>query len=309
MYFAYALMCIIFGTTFLAIKIGVNAGIPPFIFAGTRFLAAGLLVIGFFYLTGKNIKLSRSETKDAFYVGVTMTTALFAAIYWGEMYITSGLAALLAATAPMIVGLVQWKQGSGTLSLNKIAGFILGMGGVAVAVFPTMGSDGSIYAFIAVAVILLAQVCYSFGAVRSKAALSSVASPYLFNAYQMLFGSFFLILLSALVEPWRSLDLNNSVVWSWVYLTVLGSMVGHGIFYWLVRATNPMFPATWTYVSPIIAQFVGYLWLSEAMSVYSLLGLVLVISGLVLINKNLKLRIRESVQRGVAVTVKTNQTP
>ncbi|MDA8212809.1 MAG: EamA family transporter [Clostridia bacterium] len=288
MYFAYAMMCLIFGTTFLAIKIGVDAGVPPFIFAGTRFLAAGILIILFFRLTGKQVRLSRQELRDACFVGISMTTVLFATLYWGERYISSGLAALLSATAPMIVGAVQWRQGSKSLLGMKLAGLCLGLIGVGTAVFPALNSDGTLNSMVAVVFILLAQVTYSIGAVHSKRALVSGTNPYIFNAYQMLFGSAGLILLSVLLEPWQTLSLNSSIIKAWLYLTVLGSIVGHGTYYWLVRATNPLFPSTWTYISPIIAQFVGYWWLGETISFRSLVGLALVLLGLLLINRNVR---------------------
>jgi len=292
MYFAYVLVCLIFGTTFLAIKIGVDAGVPPFIFAGTRFLVAGLLVILFLRITGRKVSLTREELRDAVIVGVTMTTVFFAALYWGEQYISSGLAALLSATAPMMVGMVQWRQGSGKLLGGKLAGLCLGLIGVGAAVFYSLNGGWGSKSIEAVLILLMAEVAYSYGTVRSKKALASGANPYIFNAYQMIFGSAGLIILSALVEPWQVTGLNTSIVGAWLYLTILGSIVGHGTYYWLVRATNPMFPSTWTYISPIIAQFVGYLWLGEAISVFSFVGLVLVLSGVLLINRDMRLEVK-----------------
>lgn len=292
MYFAYAMMCLIFGTTFLAIKIGVDAGVPPFIFAGTRFMVAGLLIILTLRLTRQGIRLSRQELQDTAFVGFTMTTVLFATLYWGEQYISSGLAALLAATAPMIVGAVQWKLGSEGLFGCKLTGLCLGLFGVGAAVFPSLKGDGSTESLVALLVILLAQVSYAFGAVRSKQAMLTGVNPYLFNAYQMSFGSIGLILLSALVEPWQNVTLNSDIVGAWFYLTVLGSIVGHSTFYWLVRATNPMFPSTWTYISPIIAQLVGYWWLGEGISFLSFAGLAFVLSGVFLIKRNQEVKVK-----------------
>lgn len=289
MYFAYSMVCLIFGTTFLAIKVGIDAGVPPFIYAGTRFLAAGLLVILFLRIAGRKVSLTREELKDAAFVGATMTAVFFAALYWGEQYISSGLAALLSATAPMMVGIVQWRQGSGKMLGSKLAGLCLGLCGVGAAVFQSLNGGWGSKSMLAVLFILLAEVAYSFGTVRSKKAMLSGANPYLFNAYQMLFGSAGLIILSALAEPWQGMDLNTTIVEAWLYLTILGSIIGHGTYYWLVRATNPMFPSTWTYISPIIAQFVGYLWLGEAISVFSFVGLVLVLSGVFMINRDMGL--------------------
>lgn len=300
MYFAYGLVCLIFGTTFLAIKLGIAAGIPPFIFAGTRFLAAGLLVILFLRLTGQKASLTREELRDAAFLGAT-TAVFFAALYWGEQYISSGLAALLSATTPMMVGMVQWSQGAGTLPGGRLAGLCLGLLGVGVSVFHSLNGGWGGRAVAAVLFILLAEVAYSYGTVRSKKAMISGANPYLFNAYQMIFGSAGLIILSALTEPWQAIDFNTGILGAWLYLTILGSVVGHGTYYWLVKATNPMFPSTWTYISPIIAQFVGYLWLGEAISVFSFLGLAMVLAGVFLINRNMVLSAKTPAVRATQV--------
>ncbi|MBM7868303.1 EamA family transporter [Heliobacterium gestii] len=288
---AYALMCAIFGTTFLAIKVGLGAGVQPFFFAGMRFLLAGLAVFAFFRWKA-GATLSRQQWQDATYVGVTMTGMLFASLYWGEQYITSGLAALLAATAPLKVSLVEQVQrkgragsGNAVFTPAKLFGLVLGLAGVGIAVYPTLqgGTTGTL-ALIAVIAILLAQGTYAMGAVRSKAALSSGVNPYLFNAAQMIAGGLLLLLLSALFEHGQGQPWNREILGAWVYLTVFGSLIGHGTYYWLVRATNPLFPSTWTYVSPIIAQFVGFWWAGESLTAYTFIGLISVLSGVLLVN-------------------------
>ncbi|MZP29555.1 EamA family transporter [Heliobacterium undosum] len=287
---AYALMCAIFGTTFLAIKVGLEAGVQPFFFAGTRFFLAGLLVYGFFRLIGRGEGLTRQQLADAAFVGVTMTGFLFGALYWGEQHITSGLAALLSATAPLKVSLVerfQRKSKDGFTPL-KLAGLCLGLTGVAIAVYPSLqgGSSGTM-ALLSVTIILLAQATYAFGAVRSKRALSAGVNPYLFNAAQMVAGGLLLLLLSSLFETGQIQPWNAEILGAWAYLTVFGSIVGHGTYYWLVRATNPLFPSTWTYISPLIAQFVGFWWAGESLTAYTFLGLASVLSGVLIVNWNI----------------------
>lgn len=279
MYLAYATMCLIFGTTFLAIKVGLDAGIAPLMFAGTRFLAAGFLVTLCLKLLGHHVCLSKSQIRDAFFVGMTMTTLFFGCLYWGEQHISSGIAALLSATAPMMISIVEWFNGKKEFFATKFMGLGLALLGVSAAVFPTLQSNLSSSSMIAIFLILLSQITYAFGAIRSKKAFLAGLNPLVFNAYQMFFGGLGLLLISMLVEQWQGIHLNQAIIGSWFYLVVLGSMVGHGAYYWLVRATNPLFPSTWSYISPIIAQFVGHWWLQEQMHFVSLLGLVLVLVG------------------------------
>ncbi len=129
------------------------------------------------------------------------------------------------------------------------------------------------------------------GAVRSKQALQKTSDVFLFNAYQMVFGGVGLLLLSLIFESPGAVQINETVMYAWLHLTVLGSMVGHGIYYWLVKKSGPVFSSTWTYVSPIIAQGVGYWWLNEPITVLSALGLLLVLAGVQLQNTQIAHRL------------------
>lgn len=291
MYLAYGVMCLIFGTTFLAIKVGVDAGIPPFFFGGTRFLAAGIAVGLFMYCRKKPIRLPRTQVIDALYVGVMMTTALFAALYWGEQYISSGLAALFAAATPALIALIQWYKKENELAVVQKAGLVIGFTGVALAIFPSVVVADNAWAVWAIIAILAGELCAAMGAVRSKQALQKTSDVFLFNAYQMVFGGVGLLLLSLIFESPGAVQLNETVIYAWLHLTVLGSMVGHGIYYWLVKKSGPVFSSTWTYVSPIIAQGVGYWWLNEPITVLSALGLLLVLTGVQLQNTSIAHRL------------------
>lgn len=291
MYLAYGVMCLIFGTTFLAIKVGVDAGIPPFFFGGTRFLAAGIAVGLFMYCRKKPVRLPRTQVIDALYVGVMMTTALFAALYWGEQYISSGLAALFAAATPALIALIQWYKKENELAAVQKAGLVIGFTGVALAIFPSVVVADNSWAVWAIIAILAGELCAAMGAVRSKQALQKTSDVFLFNAYQMVFGGVGLLLLSLIFESPGAVQINETVMYAWLHLTVLGSMVGHGIYYWLVKKSGPVFSSTWTYVSPIIAQGVGYWWLNEPITVLSALGLLLVLAGVQLQNTQIAYRL------------------
>jgi len=284
-------MCLIFGTTFLAIKVGVDAGIPPFFFGGTRFLAAGIAVGLFMYCRKKPVRLPRTQVIDALYVGVMMTTALFAALYWGEQYISSGLAALFAAATPALIALIQWYKKENELAAVQKAGLVIGFTGVALAIFPSVVVADNAWAVWAIIAILAGELCAAMGAVRSKQALQKTSDVFLFNAYQMVFGGVGLLLLSLIFESPGAVQINETVMYAWLHLTVLGSMVGHGIYYWLVKKSGPVFSSTWTYVSPIIAQGVGYWWLNEPITVLSALGLLLVLAGVQLQNTQIAYRL------------------
>lgn len=306
MYIAYMVMCLVFGTTFLAIKVGVEAGIPPFYFGGTRFLAAGMAVGLFMYFRGQPIRLPRKQVVDALYVGLMMTTALFAALYWGEQYISSGLAALFAATSPALIALIQWFKKENKLGSLQKAGLGIGFAGVGLAIFPSVMVADNPWAAWAIAAILVGQLFSAVGAVRSKQALQQTANVFLFNAYQMAFGGMGLFILSLLFESAQNEHITKTAVLAWLHLTFLGSVVGHGIFYWLVKKSGPVFSSTWTYVSPIIAQGVGYWWLGEQITVLSAVGLLLVLAGVQLQNAKMTDMLAAYIRNAIKGCCKSN---
>lgn len=284
MYVVYSLMCLIFGTTFLAIKIGVVAGAPPFLFAGTRFFFAGLIVLTAAKLLQKDLGLRREILIDVGQVGLFMTAVMFGGLYWGERYISSSVAALLAATTPIMISMVEWFQGVRENMRIKGCGLLLAFSGVTVAVLPALGVETTPEAVAAVLVILVAEAGCVYGTMKSKKILAGGLNPFLLNGWQMLFGGLMLMLLSLFTEETKS-NIGPEVFFPWLYLVFFGSLIGHGSYYWLVRIAGPLLPSTWTYVSPIIAQFVGYYILSEYLSVYSFIGLSLVLLGVFLVSR------------------------
>jgi drug/metabolite transporter (DMT)-like permease len=289
MYIVYGLMCLIFGTTFLAIKVGIDAGASPFLFAGTRFFFAGIIVLLAVKLLQGEIGLKTGKRIDVLLVGIFMTTVMFGCLYWGERYISSSIAALLAATTPIMIGLVEWFEGNREGSSIKGCGLLISFIGVGIAVLPALGVDVTKEALMAVIVILAAEVGNVYGIMTAKRVLATGVNPFVLNGWQMLVGGAFLILLSFSTES-TEFVMNEKVLISWAYLVVFGSLIGHGSYYWLVNRAGPLLPSTWTYVSPVIAQFVGYYALSEYLSGYSFIGLSLVLWGVFLVSRAVTLR-------------------
>ena len=284
MYIVYGLMCLIFGTTFLAIKVGIDAGAPPFLFAGTRFFVAGIIVLLTVKLLNGDIGLKSGQRKDVLLVGIFMTAGMFGCLYWGERYISSSIAALLAATTPIMIGIVEWFQGRRENSWIKGSGLLIAFIGVGIAVLPALGIDVTKEALMAVIVILAAEVGSVYGTMTAQKVLATGVNPLVLNGWQMLIGGTLLMLLAGGTES-VAIAINSDVLISWVYLVLLGSLAGHGSYYWLVHRAGPLLPSTWTYISPVIAQFFGYYILAEYLSGYSFIGLSLVLGGVFLVSR------------------------
>jgi drug/metabolite transporter (DMT)-like permease len=284
--FNYLLVCLIFGTTFLAIKVGVDASAPPFFSAGIRFFAAGLILFLWMVWTRK-ASFALLLRKEFALSGICLTFGTFSALYWAEQYVSSGIAAVLSATGPLMMLALQIGIMRQKVTFLSAFGCVVGFSGVVLLLLPSLTVSSNKWWIIGCAVILIGELFYTSGALYSKRVIQSFpeASPIALNSVQMMYGGFLLLLLSAFTEHVRMESLiTPSSAFSLLYLTVIGSMVGHSLYYWLVAKTNPVFPSTWLYISPLIALAIGVLFYRETVTWVSLIGVLTIIAGTVLVN-------------------------
>lgn len=287
----YFVMCLIFGTTFLAIKVGIDAGAPPFFSAGIRFFLAGLVLFAVMAWK-KQASLSILLRKEMAITGICLTYGVFATLYWAEQYLSSGIAAVLSATAPLMVMLLQTGLSRQKLSASSWAGCLIGFVGVVLLLLPGLTFSISMLWVVGCVAVLFGQLFYAAGAVYSRHVSQQFkeVSPITLNAAQMMYGGILLLLTSAFTEQVHmEFLLSSQSVFALLYLTFVGSMMGHTIFYWLVAKTNPLFPSTWLYISPLIALSLGVALYQEPLYWSSLAGGIAIIIGIVMINlKTLK---------------------
>ncbi|MFJ7732548.1 DMT family transporter [Lysinibacillus sp. NPDC097231] len=300
MFLAYIIMCLIYGTTFLGITLGLHAGFSPFLYAGLRFSTAGILILAFLFLT--KVKFPRDKTfyLSAAFIGLCMTGIEFSGFYWAQQYVPSSFAALLGAATPLMVILSNLIFEKEKLGLIEAFGVGLGFLGVLFIVYPNIkeGFELSNFQFLGSIAIIVSTFFYGVGTVKSKKILIKGYSATLLNGFQMLFGSLFLFTLSFLIEDHSLKGFNITGLSALLYLIIFGSIIASGIYYWLVKVAGPVLPSTWTYVSPMIALLVGYLFLKESVYTISFVGSIIVLCGVFLTNyktfSNLLLSKRES---------------
>ncbi|MBE5106698.1 EamA family transporter [Bacillus thuringiensis] len=286
--FNYILVCIIFGTTFLTIKLGIEAGAPPLFSAGMRFFLAGVILIVIFKLKRKEI-IPHLFSKRIMYAGFCLTFMTFATLYWAEQHISSGLAAVLSATGPMMILLLQSRQNKTKLQKEQLVALVIALVGVFCISLPGMHQELTFIWSIACFVILVGELFYGIGSIHSKEILSDLpdASPFLINGIQMFYGGILLLIVSIVFEqPNLTVLTSWDVQWPILYLIFIGSIGGHGLYYWLLSKTNPVFPSTWLYVSPLIAVVVGYLILGEPLNPAMGIGACLILIGVFLANRS-----------------------
>jgi drug/metabolite transporter (DMT)-like permease len=281
---AYLMMCLIFGTTFLAIKIGLEAGWTPYFSAGFRFFAAGVLVVIFGLVTKKVRFPDKKNMIEFMIIGSCMTGITFGTLYWAEQYIPSSLAALLSATGPIFVSLLHSKMEKVKITKSQFAGLGLGILGIAFITTPSITIQLNLIWLCACLLIIMGEIFYAFGTIYSKMVIKKGVSPLLLNGYQMLFGGLLLIIVSFVFERPNFSHIDQTGWFSLLYLIVIGSVFGHGLFYYLIKKTNPSFPSTWLYVSPFISLLLDIWVKQETIYPIYVIGGIVILTGLFFMN-------------------------
>jgi drug/metabolite transporter (DMT)-like permease len=280
---AFAAVYVIWGSTYLGIRYAVES-IPPFLMAGTRNLAAGLLLYAFARARG-GVAPTRSEWRDAAISGGLLLTIGNGGVTWAEQMIPSSVTALLVALTPLWMALFDWLRPGGVRPRPFVmAGLAVGFVGVALLARGHGNHPGPVYGWGIVA-LMTASVSWAFGSIFSRQARKP-ASPLLGVAMQMMAGGGLLLGL-AITRGEASQFSFGQVTWlsagSWLYLTVAGSLVGYTCYVWLLHATTPARVATYAYVNPFIAVLLGCTMGHEAVSRELFVAGTLIVFAVVLI--------------------------
>ncbi len=270
-------LCGIWGSTWLAIKVGLR-DLPPIGFAGVRFAIAAAVLFGVILIRRVRLPWARRDWKLLAYTGLLTITINYAFVFWGEQYISSGLAALLNATIPLFgLPLAHRYLESEPLTARKVAGVILGLVGVAVVFGAELG--GGPLAFWASAGIIVASLSGAQGSVLMKARGSHL-DPAVTAGVQMAAGCIPLLLGGYLLEgnP-LAFHWTPAAVLSLVYLSLIGSVIAFLTYYWLIRHIAVTRVLLIPLVTPLVAVLLGTAFLGEKLGWGTALGGGAIIAG------------------------------
>ncbi len=290
---AFAAIYVVWGSTYLAIRIAVES-LPPFLMAGARFLVSGLLLYGFLWFT-KKIRPTARQWFDNSIVGALLMLGGNGLVCWAEQKVPSSIATLVISIGPVAIVLLDWavlvlggdaKRGARPTWLTA-TGLALGFAGLALLAGPDVRSGGgsSGLDFLHVGALVLACILWSGGSLYSRYA-QMPAEPFTASALQMLTGSGWLFLMSFLMREPASFEaaaVTARSLGAWLYLTLVGSLVGFTAFIWLMKHSTPARVYTYTYVNPIVAVFLGWFILHEPVSPRMLVASAVIIGGVALI--------------------------
>lgn len=255
---AFATVYLVWGSTYLAIRFAIET-LPPFTMAGTRFLAAGAILYAIVRLRGAPAP-SRVHWRTASIVGTLLLVGGIGATTWAIQRIPSGIAALLVATLPMWMVVIDAARERTRPTLAVAAGLGLGLVGIAILVGP--GSLGEPVDGLGAAAVLFATLSWASGSIYQRGA--PVAPDMLLNvAMQMLVGGVLLVVLGLSVGERPAFDAASlRSLLSLAYLIVFGSLVAYSAYVWLLDVSTPTRVSTYAYVNPIVAVLLGW-WLAD----------------------------------------------
>jgi drug/metabolite transporter (DMT)-like permease len=281
--FLFAVLCLIWGSTWLGIKIGLEDS-PPFLSAGFRFLIATVFL--FIWAKKKGIKFSEYKTQ-AFKIlipGFFMYYLSYSLVYWGEQYINSGLTAVLFATLPFFVALFATlflKEEK--LNWLRLFGLIIGFSGILLIFRDSLNLKGENLFYGMVGIILSAGFS-AYASVRVKRDLYSV-EPVVISVFQMGLGTLFLLSSGFLFERISDFKVTYKSIGALFYLSLVGSAFAFMAYYWLMKKMEVTKLSLIAFITPLVALILGWLVLGETISGYLISGTVLVIIGIWLVSR------------------------
>ena len=283
-------MYLLWGSTYFAIRVGVHpahgAAMPPLLMAGTRFTAAGVILLSAGAARPAADRLpdrfGRRQWLAAAVIGILLLLAGNGVVSVAEQEVPSGVAALALATVPLWAALIDAAAGGGLASWRQAAGLLLGFVGVALLVAP--GGAGQVHAG-GVLLVVAAAAAWAAGSVWSRTA-PSMRRPLVMTGMEMVCGGIATLLAGMLAGEQHELRLTHISAQGWLalaYLIVFGSVAGFTAYTWLLRNAPLPLVTTYAFVNPLVAVTLGGVFLGEQLSIRTAGAGVAIVSSVLLI--------------------------
>lgn len=274
----YILTCMIWGSTWLVIKIGLES-IPPIISAGYRFTLASILILG--VISIKKIKIQTDVMAIKLYLSMAFFSFIFpyGFIYWAEQFVPSGLTAILYAVYPFSIAVFSFLMiPSEKIGINKIIGIVISFTGLYVIFSESFTGNLDNYILGLIAVFISAIMQSSIAVSIKK--YGHHLHPLAMNFYPMLIAGIVLLVYGFIIEGQLKIRYDYKAFFSVFYLALFGSLITFTSYYWLIKRVNIIIVSLITFITPIIALFLGWLFYREELSMHQLAGCFLVLVGL-----------------------------
>ena len=284
--FPFIALCLIWGSTWYFIKISLNAGVPPFYGVGLRFLFSGIIFFIYIYYKKLSIPTTPQAIKLYLSFGLLNFSLSYGMTYWATQYIYSSISSIFWGLFPLFTSLMAHfmikDDPDERLNKNKIGALMMGLVGVAI-MSANQEIDFKSQSFSAILVLISVIIIAAYPSVQYKKYNDEVG-PYQMNAVcQVMTGIIMLSMSSLFKEDISVIVWNNELILSTLYLIVFGGFISWGIYFWLYQHLNV---TQVTYVAifpPIVAIFLGWVFLGEILSSQEIIGTLLILGSSVLI--------------------------
>ena len=281
---AFAIIYFVWGSTYLAVRVGVRE-VPPLILAAMRFSVAGLVLFGWMLARGERAPSIR-EWRSASILGMVIFLFDYGLLFWAEQRVPSGIAAVMLATIPVFMALSEIIfLRTQRLTIRLALALLIGLGGVGVLMSRALNlGDAPIDKWGALALIF-ASISWSIASVLARK-LPLPSSKVMSSGAQMLAGGILLTVAAGAFGEFRNFHpgaVSREVWFALLYLIVAGSIIGFTAYVWLIHHESPTKVGTYAYVNPIVAVLVGYFLGGEALSARTILGSVFILISVVVI--------------------------
>ena len=283
-YIALGAICLIWGTTFLVLRIAV-LHFPPFLFVTIRQLLAGILLAGFMLASGKAVLPAKSDIVRQAIAGFFMISLGNGLVAWAEVLIPSGVAAILCSLMPVAVILIN-------VSINKeerptvpiIAGVLVGLLGIMMIFQEHLAEFSNLEYQVGIFLIIVAVISWAGGSVWLKKR-GNDGNAFLNAGLQMFFGGIWLIPGALLFDDLTAIHWSAEAAYSLLYLVLIGSVVAYACYSYVLRKLPMTIVSLYAYVNPIVAVLLGWIVLDEKLTLKIGIAILITVGGIYIVNK------------------------
>jgi drug/metabolite transporter (DMT)-like permease len=281
---AFAIIYFVWGSTFLAIRVGVRE-VPPFLLAAIRFSVAGIVLYGWMVARGERSPSGR-QWMSVSILALLIFVFDYGLLFWAEQRVPSGVAAVMMATIPVFMALAEIIfLKTQRLTARLALALLIGIGGVAVLMSHSLKLGGAAIDSVGAIALIFAAISWAVSSVLTRM-LPLPPSKVMSSGAQMLAGGVLLSLAAGALGEFRNFHPTEVSRGAWLallYLIVAGSIIGFTAYVWLIHHESPTKVGTYAYVNPVVAVLVGYFLGGEALGTRTILGTLFVLVSVALI--------------------------